>query len=122
MVKGLGMTVRRRSVALALAAAFAWAPSLALAAVDCSSCCCPPVPCGEEMAQGCATLAEAPCRDEAPTLPSVAKRTAKTPSFHAVVFERVVPVSDACGVRPLARGGGLEALVSPLRLSVVLRI
>ena len=116
------MTPRTRIALLIFAAVFAAAPSLAIAAMACTSCCCPP-PC-HGTAGGCeTTLAAAPCRDEAPaTVPSVAKRSVQAPTFHATIPARPAPVARVCRARLPARGGDLDLLVSPLRLSVVLRI
>ncbi len=117
------MTLRARIAMLVFAAVFAAAPSLALAAMACTSCCCPPTPC-HGTADGCeVTLSEAPCCSQAPAaVPSVAKRTLEAPTFHATLPARPVSVAYVCRARPPARAGDLERLVSPLRLSVVLRI
>ncbi len=117
------MTLRTRSAIVVLAAVFAAAPALSFAAMACTSCCCPPMPC-HEIAGDCEmALAEAPCRDQAPTsVPSVASRTHEAPSFHATLPAWSVPVPVESHARAPVRGGDLAVLVSPLRLSVVLLI
>lgn len=117
------MTLRTRIALLVFVAVFAAAPSLALAAMACTSCCCPPTPC-QGTADGCeVVLTEAPCCGQAPAaVPSVAKRTLEAPTFHATLPARPVPVADVRRARLPARAGDLERLISPLRLSVVLLI
>ena len=110
------MALGTRIAALILAAAFAAAPALATAALDCGSCCCPPGACEP-------ALTAAPCCDEAPaTAPSVAKRSAKPPTVQALLPARLVPVATVFRARLPLRGGDLSVLVSPLRRSVVLLI
>ena len=117
------MTLRTRSATLVLAAVFAAAPSLAYAAMACTSCCCPPTPCHETASDCEMALADAPCRDQAPTsVPSVASRTHKAPSFHATLPAWSVPAPVASHTIAPVRGGDLAVLISPLRLSVVLLI
>ncbi len=117
------MKLRTRISKLVIAAVIATAPSLAIAALDCTSCCCPPKPC-HGTPDGCEMmLTEAPCCGQAPlAVPSVAKRALEAPTVHATIPARSVPVADILRTRPPERGGDLERLVSPLRLSVVLLI
>ena len=117
------MALGTRIAVLILAAAFAAAPALAIAAMGCGSCCCPPVPCHATEA-GCEiALTAAPCCDEAPArAPSAAKRVAEPPTAHAMLPARLVPAAARYPARLPLRGGDLEILVSPLRRSVVLRI
>ncbi len=117
------MTLRARIGVLVFAAVFAAAPSLAIAAMACASCCCPPAPC-LGAPDGCEILlTEAPCCSPAPAaVPSVAKPTLEAPPFHATLPARSFPTAAGLRARPQGCRGDLERLVSPLRLSVVLRI
>ena len=117
------MTLRTRTAALVLAAIFAAAPALAIAAMGCASCCCPPAPCQWTPGDCAVTLADAPCCGEAPTaVPSAATRTHEAPTFHATLPTRLSAIAPDCRPGTVVRRGDLEARVSPLRLSVVLLI
>ena len=117
------MGLGTRIAALILAAVFAAAPALVIAAMDSGSCCCPPAPC-HETEGGCEmTLSAAPCCGEAPaTAPSTARRIVEPPTVHPMLPARLVPAMAECSARLPVRGGDLEVLVSPLRRSVVLLV
>jgi hypothetical protein len=119
------MTHRARiaALALALAAVVAAAPSLALAAMACASCCCSPIASPGTTGDCDAALSATSCCDEAPaTVPSVAKRNLEGPVSHAVVSQRSADLCQTPRAGFPPRASDLEILVSPLRLSVVLRI
>ena len=117
------MALGTRMAAMILAAVFAAAPALAIAAMDSGSCCCPPAPC-HETEGGCEmTLTAAPCCGEAPaTAPSTATRIAQPPTVHPMLPARLLPAAAQCPARLSVRGSDLEILVSPLRRSVVLLV
>jgi hypothetical protein len=99
------------------------APALATAARDCGSCCGPPTPCHETASDCGAVLAPSSCCDGSPAaLPSVAKRTLEVPSVQAAPPLWSPLVEDVQRVRLPGRPGDLDVLISPLRLSVILRI
>ena len=116
------MTAHIRITALVLAALFAAAPALALAGLDCTSCCCQVTPCDDTGAD-CEALTDTPCCDEAPpAVPGAAKRTVEAPSLHQAAPACSAPAADVQDASTPLRGGNLAVLISPLRRSVVLRI
>lgn len=116
------MTLRTRIAVLLFAAVFAAAPALAIAAIGCTACCCPPPPCHQTAGDCELQPASLSCCDEGDaTIPSVARPAQKAPSLHGLPPVHSIPAVDLSRARPPARGN-LPVLVSPLRLSVVLRI
>lgn len=116
------MTLRIRTAALLLVVAVAAAPSIAIAAMTDASCCCPSPPCHGMTSECEMVLADGPCCDQAPpALLEVAKRHPLPGSVVAIParFARVIAARCA---RTRVPAGDLELRVSPLRLSVVLRI
>jgi len=120
--RDFGMTVRVRVAGWVVVAAFAAAPSLAIAAMGCGSSCCPPAPCHVDVDR-CEMLPVAmSCCDQAATaVPNAAKRCTEAPSLHATLATRSTSLA-APRARPLSWVNHPKRFVSPLRLSVVLII
>lgn len=115
--------IRRSSIVVfAVAALFAAAPSLALAAQICGACCCSP--CDDGGPTGCGeAVVGVPCCDDAlPALPAAAKRTLDGPALQELPPLRTAAVAGRGALAHRLHPAPLAGLVSPLRLSVVLRI
>jgi hypothetical protein len=116
------MRVTPRIAALALAALMLAAPASRAAAAGACPPCCPDTPCEADQ-PGCEFLAATPCcgAAEAPPTPP-ARSSLDGPSFHPqpAALRLAAPAPPQAPRQPAA--DALAVLVSPLRLSVVLRI
>ena len=117
------MSCARRVAMWVFAAAMAAAPSVAVAAQACSSCCCAPAPCHDSPGSCETTLASMPCGDDdAPAVPTIAKRAAEPPPFQAALPAASRPVADLWSVRTRVSDRNFCVSAEALRLSVVLRL
>ncbi len=119
------MTLYTRIASWAFVASFAAAPSLAIAAAECGSRCCPPAARYEAPGDCGGMLGTMSCCDAAPATAMVssgAKRAPQAPTHQPALATRWISIPDAARARPPASAGHQGAPTSPLHLSVVLLI
>ena len=117
------MTLSTRIALWAFVVIFAAAPSLAIAAAECASHCCPPAPCYEAPDDCEGMLGTMWCCDAAPTtVPSVAKRAPHPPAHQPALAICSISIAEPARARPPASAAHQGVLTSPLRLSVVMLI